>query len=154
LSTEDANGYVSATIEKALTILRKEAAAAYYRLARELDGMCVFIEVGEERFQLRCTETSIAFSLAAGASDVLVRTQPATILALIDGKIGVMDCVLAGELDLRAGIDALPHIARATVAFSEGAIRSRGMRALLASFRKTVLLQEAVLADQSFRSIM
>jgi len=148
------SGYVAATLEQALAILRKDAAAAYYRLVRELDGLSVVVEVEQERFQLRCSADRVVFGPAAGNPDVWVTTRPATILALVDGKMGVMDCVLAGELDLRAEVDALPNIARASVAFAEGAVRSRGMRALLASFRERVALQQAVPADQSFRSIM
>jgi hypothetical protein len=148
------NGYVAVALEQALAILRNDAAAAYYRLARELDGMSVFIEVEQERFQLRFSADRIVFGPVAGAPDVSVTTVPSAILALIDGKTGVMDCVLAGQLDMRAGIDVLPNIARASVAFAEGAVRSRGMRALLASFRKTVALKQAAPADQSFRSIM
>jgi hypothetical protein len=147
-------GYVGEALEQALAILQKDAAAAYYRLVRELDGLSVFIAVEQERFQLRCSAGRIVFGPAVGTPDVSVRTRPATILALIDGRIGVMDCILAGDLDLRAEVDALPNIARASAAFAEGAIRSRGMRALLASFRETVTLKQAVPADQSFRSIM
>jgi len=148
------SGYVAATLKQALAILRKDTAAAYYRLVRELDGLSVFIEVGQERFQLRCSADRIVFGPMMGSPDVLVTTRPAAILALIDGRIGVMDCILAGDLDLRAEVDTLPNIARASVAFAEGAIRSRGMRALLASFRERVGLERAVPADQSFRSIM
>lgn len=147
-------GYVGEALEQALVILQKDAAAAYYRLVRELDGLSVFIEVEQERFQLRCSADRIVFEPVVGPPDVLVTTGPATILALIDGRIGVMDCILAGDLDLRAEVGALLNIARASVAFAEGAIRSRGMRALLASFRETVALERAVPVDQSFRSIM
>jgi hypothetical protein len=148
------SGYIAATLEQALVILRKDAAAAYYRLLRELDGLSVVIEVEQERFHLRCSADRIVFGPAGRNPDVWVKTRPATILALIDGRTGVMDCVLAGDLDLRAEVDALPNIARASVAFAEGAIRSRGMRGLLASFRETVAPKQAVPTDQSFRSIM
>jgi hypothetical protein len=147
-------GGVAATLERALGILRNEAPAAYYRLAGELDGMSALIEVERERFQLRCAADRIVFGPPAGAPDVSIRTNPTTILALIDGRTGVMDCILAGELELRASVDVLPNIARASVAFAEGAIRSRGMRALLLSFRQAVAPPAASPADQNFRSIM
>jgi hypothetical protein len=148
------SGYVALALEQALAILRDDASVAYYRLTRELDGMSVFIEVEEERFQMQCNAARIVFGVPSGRPDASLRTRPVTILALIDGRAGMMDCILAGELDLRAGIEVLPNIARAGVAFAEGAIRSRGMRALLASFREAVALREATPADQSFRSIM
>jgi hypothetical protein len=152
--TDSEHGYVAATLEQALTILRDDVAVAYYRVARELDGMSVFIEVDRECFQLRCSMARIVFGVPSGTPDVSVRTTPATILALTDGKAAVMDCVLAGKLHLRADVHLLPNIARASVAFAEGAIRARAMRALLASFREEVALREAAPRDQSFRSIM
>jgi hypothetical protein len=151
--TDIEHGRIAATLKQAFGILRNDAAAAYYRIVQELDGTSVFIEVEHERFQVRCTAGRIVFRPVAGVSDVSIRTDPTTILALVDGRMGVMDCILAGDLDLRAGVDVLPKIARASVAFAEGAIRSRRMRALLTSFRQTVA-SSASLSDHSFRSIM
>lgn len=148
-------GCIAATLARAFGILRNDAAAAYYRLARELDGMSVFIQVEQECFQFRCTADRIVFEPLTGTPDVSIRSKPATILALIDGRMDLMDCILAGELDLRARVDVLPNIARASIAFAEGAIRSRSMRGLLASFRQTVASGEpSSPTDQSFRSIM
>lgn len=143
MRTNVETGCVAATLEQALDILRNDAGATYYRLVRELDGMSVFIEVEQECFQLRFTADRIVFEPPASAPDVSVMTKSTTILALIDGKSGVMDCIITGALDLRAAVDVLPNIARASVAFAEGAIRSRSMRALLASFRQAVAAEEA-----------
>lgn len=148
------NGYIATTLAQALDILREDSATAYYRLTRELDGMSVLIEVAQEQFELRFAADRIVFAPPSSAPDVLVRTKAATILALIDGRASMMDCILAGDLDLRADLDALPNIARASVAFAEGAIRSRGMRGLLALFRGAVTMTQPTEEDQNLRSIM
>lgn len=154
VQTRVEQGYIAATLEQSLAILRSDAAVSYYRLTRELDGLSIFIEVDQECFQLRCGVSSIVFGALSEVPDVRVRTTADTILALIDGARGVIDCVLGGELDLRARFTVLPNIARASVAFAEGAIRTRRMRALLTSFREEVTQRKVAAAHQSFRSIM
>jgi hypothetical protein len=73
---------------------------------------------------------------------------------LIDGNKGVMECILSGDLDLWAEPSVLPNVARATVAFAEGALRSHSMRALLISFRRDVSCTASSAEAQNFRSTM
>lgn len=124
------------TLENALDVLRADAAAAYYRVLDELSGLALRVQVGDERFDCRCTDAQLVFiSAGEGAPDITVCTDPRTILALIDGQVSIMNAVLARQLSVQGEVMTLARLSRAVVAFSEGALRSRGMRALLQRYR-------------------
>jgi hypothetical protein len=130
------NGHtVAATLEEALRILRCDALAAYYRVVREMNGLSVTFDVEGELFSLRCADAELNLQPLPADATVFVQATRKTILALIDGKADMMDCVITGELNVWGDVRLLPHISRACIAFADGAIRSRQMRTLLGSFR-------------------
>jgi hypothetical protein len=123
-------------LREALDVLRAEAASAYHRLAAELDGLVISLSIDQEEFQLRCSGDHIEFAPPRAAPHVRVRTNRQTILALIDGTTAMLPSILSGQLVVYARVDLLPNIARASVAFAEGAIRSRAMRVVLDDFQR------------------
>lgn len=123
-------------LREALDILRTDAASAYHRLAAELEGLVITLSIDLEEFQLRCSSNKIEFAPPGAAPHVRVRASRQTILALIDGTTGMLPAILSGQLVVYARVDLLPNIARASVAFAEGAIRSRAMRVVLDDFRR------------------
>lgn len=123
-------------LEDALDVLRADAAASYYRVLLELEGLALDVQVGDERFDCHCADAQLAFGAARGdTADITVRTDRPTILALIDGHVSMMNAVLARQLAVQGDALTLARLSRAVVAFSEGALRSRGMRALLQRYR-------------------
>jgi hypothetical protein len=139
---------VAITLQQALNILRDDSLVAYHRVVSEIDGIGIDFNVDGESFQLRGARHDVRFDTLGPGPEVFIRTSRRTVIALIDGKADMMDCLLAGRLAVQAEVTLLPRLSRACVAFSEGAIRSRNMRALLATFRASIRL------DQSLRSIM
>ena len=123
------------TLEAALDILRAEAPAAFYRVAGELEGIAVRLEVGEESFGCEATDGRIVLGPPPGDPQARVRTDRRTILALIDGRSGYLDAVLARDLAVEGQPELLARLSRAGLAFGEGALRARRMRSLLDEFR-------------------
>jgi hypothetical protein len=122
-------------LRDAFRILEREAPVAAHRVAREIHGLTLRVEVDRETMLLRGDADRVRIVASAGPVDIDVRSDRTTILALADGQIPLMDCVLAGHLSIRGDVDLMPALSRASVAFSEGAIRSRAMRDLLEVFR-------------------
>lgn len=130
----------AATLDAALRILRADTPAAFYRLADELRGLAVGLEVEGERFTVLGLDAAVRVDPAidpTGAPDgrVRVRTTRRTILALIDGRKTFLEAVLDRDLTLHAELDLLPRLSRAMACFVEGAVRTRRMRGLLNEFR-------------------
>ncbi|TDV39486.1 SCP-2 sterol transfer family protein [Paraburkholderia caballeronis] len=128
------------TLKDALDVLRADAAASYHRVLLELEGLALDVQVGDERFDCRCMDARLRFDavrrdMRKPQPDITVRTDRHTILALIDGRLTMMNAVLARQLAVQGDALTLARLSRAVVAFSEGALRSRGMRALLQRYR-------------------
>lgn len=127
------------TLEQALALLQADAPAAYFRVLGELDGLAVALRVDDEPFSVRSTPAGLQVEGDApghhAAAPIELHTSRRAIVALIDGDLSLLDAVLARQLALRADVRVLDRIARAGRAFSEGALRSRRMRALLDDFR-------------------
>ncbi len=123
------------TLQRAISILRSDAPAAFMRMAAELDGLDVALEVEGERFGVSTCDCCVTVGERHLGASVEVHASRRIILALIDGERSVLQAVLGRELALRGHSSVLPRLARATVAFSDGAIRSPRMRALLDQYR-------------------
>jgi hypothetical protein len=131
---------IAAILRDALAILDCDAPVAALRLVRDIAGLTLRFEVGDEVFALAGGEQGLRFLAAeAAAADLNVRCDGATILALIEGKTRVMDCVLRGALEIQGDVALMPALSRASVSFAEGAVRSRAMNSLLEEFRKQIL---------------
>jgi putative sterol carrier protein len=131
---------IAAILRDALAILERDAPVAALRLVREIAGLTLRFEVGDEVFALAGGERGLRFLAAeAAAADFNVHCDGATIMALIEGKTRVMDCVLGGALEIQGDVALMPALSRASVAFAEGAVRSRAMNSLLEEFRKHIL---------------
>ena len=138
----------AATLDAALRILRADTPAAFYRLADELRGLAVGLEVEGERFTVLGLDAAVRVDPAGGpaidptrAPDgrARVRTTRRTILELIDGRKTFLEAVLDRDLTLHAELDLLPRLSRAMTCFVEGAVRTRRMRGLLNAFRAASL---------------
>ena len=134
----------AATLDAALRILRADTPAAFYRLADELRGLAVGLEVEGERFTVLGLDAAVRVDPAGGPAidptraldgRARVRTTRRTILELIDGRKTFLEAVLDRDLTLHAELDLLPRLSRAMACFVEGAVRTRRMRGLLNEFR-------------------
>ena len=132
---------VAAYARDAFTILEAEAPAAFHRLIGQLRDRSVHLSVGQEQLVLDLRDGRPVIR-ASGPSEspdapmASVVTSRATVLDLIDGTLLLPQAVAERRLDVRGDTDALLRLSRALTAFVEGAVRSRSMRPLLASFRE------------------
>jgi len=116
--------------------VRMDAPASYFRIAAELSGIIIALQVDGEHFgaEVRLGAT-VRLIDAPENQDALVITSRAAILEILDGRLLLLDAVLACKLTLQAEVNLLAHIARASQTFSEGALRSRRARALFDELR-------------------
>ena len=128
----------AAFVGRSLAILRDEAPAAYHRLADELRPGAVHMDVAGDRFavEVRDDRPRVVRGGARGATG-WVTADDGVVLDLIDGRLDLLGAVEAGRLDVRGDCETVLRLARALTAFTEGAVRSPGARALLDDYRST-----------------
>lgn len=125
-------------LREAFRILERDALAFHVVLADELRGLTISCEVGGERFGLRCGRRPLVARIGRDPAAVRVATDRETILALIDGKIRLLEAIRGRRLKLIADVALMLRLSRAQRAFAEGAVRARRMRALLNRYRSGV----------------
>ena len=123
------------TLRRAFAILACDELAAFVALSDALRGLVVRCAVDGEVFTVLGRAQLIVRRGPIARADAHVVASRAAILDLIDGRLTVLDAVLARRLTLVADIGHLVRLSRAQRAFAEGAARTRQMRALLAAYR-------------------
>jgi|GEM_PF-3201802 len=124
-------------LQRVCEILREDELVAHIHLVDALDGLTVDCSVGTETFHIACDgDLRIGEGHGPGAQ-VSVRSDKASILALIDGDLGLLESVLAGRFDVLADISLMTRVSRAQRAFAEGAARARRVRPVLTRYRET-----------------
>jgi hypothetical protein len=129
-------------VERALGVLEAESPAAFHRLVDELRGGPAGLEVDRERLSIEVRGDALRVVRRPGRLDAgRVTAGGEVVLDLIDGRVGLVEAVAQGRLDVRGDCDAVLRLARGLTAFVEGAIRSPGVRALLDDYRGAVARQ-------------
>jgi hypothetical protein len=123
-------------LAEVLAILRSDELVAYTHLVDALDGLIVNCAVGGEQFHVLHAGDLVIRAGHHATAQALVHTDRATILALIDGDLRLLDSVMTGRLGLLADVSLMVRISRAQRAFAEGAARARRVRPLLARYRE------------------
>ena len=122
-------------LKQALETLCADTPAAYFRIESELSGIRIWLDVEGECFGIAIEGAQAQLTDVCEQPDALVSTRRATVLALLAGERLLLDAVLARELTVQADVNLLDRIARACQAFSEGALRSRRVRAQFDNLR-------------------
>lgn len=122
-------------LTRAWEILRRDELRAFTHMVDALGPLTVALEVDDEVFSvLGGDRLSVQPGLDAAAA-VRVRASRAAVLRLIDGEASFLDAVFARDIRLTGATPDLMRLARAQRAFTEGAIRARRMRPLIAELR-------------------
>jgi len=127
----------ASVLGEAFVILQRDQPAAFYRMARELDDLTVHLQIDGERFTagFAADRPHIVDPAPDERGVAEVSTSRRTVLDLCDGRIRLLDAIMARKLAVRANEERLLRMRRAVTAFSEGAVRARRMRELLERFR-------------------
>jgi len=113
-------------VADALACLRRERPDAHALFRDALGARTLAITLDRE-----------AFAVADGAiaphdarAPVTITTTSATLDAILNGRIAVIDALLADDLELRGDADDLIRVAAAMNTFLQGAVRCASMPAL------------------------
>jgi hypothetical protein len=86
---------------------------------------------------MRFERLAVARGRAAGGAPAIdVRTTRATVLALIDAELSLVDAVLADHLSLRGALPDLLAFHEGLTTYVHGAVRAPSFPALLAAYRR------------------
>jgi len=154
-------------LTSALAVLAREAPAHHLRLAERLAKLAIRCTIGQEVLSLSAVDGVIVIAAGAdrapttgGAVDhigapprptgkadrgptprlaalVDIRSELATILALLDGGCTLLDAVRARRLDVRGAATALVTAADTCSVFLHGLVRCPAASKLLAALRAT-----------------
>src|SRR4051812_23670789 len=92
-------------LREALAILERDGLVAALRLWREIEGLTLRFDVEGEIFTVIGLAQGIRFlSQNLAPPDIDICCDKNTIMTLIDGKVRLIDCVLAGRLDIRGDV--------------------------------------------------
>lgn len=121
-------------LDRSLALMAREAPRAYERLGDAFGASAVRLEVGEERIAVRFAEKRHRLEASARGQSALVRVDRATILALADGELALLDAILCERLWLQGSVDAVIHFDAALLAYLDGALRCPSFPKLLREY--------------------
>ena len=125
----------SALLRRSLGALERERPDIAQRLAAALAALAVTITVGDEQLGIRSDGTRVVVGEPASAPQVRVSTGRATILALVDGAVSLVDAVLADDMRLVGEVADLARFHDALWLYLQGAVRAPSFPVLLRVFR-------------------
>jgi len=125
-------------LERSLDVLREQVPEAYRELDASLAGQRLRVAVDGAARVLRFAGGEHALA-PDGAADAELRTRGETILALVDGELGLLDAITRDALFLRGPVEAVVRLDAALHAYLAGAVRAPGFPPLLHAYRSGVL---------------
>lgn len=120
---------IAAVFEDALAVLATEHPPAYAAMTAALGARRFELEVEDEAFML-----DVGTTLEARV--ISIATDVATLEAVIDGELAVLDAILADRIEIYASPDDLIAVSDAMKCFMQGALRCISMPAVLDRLRK------------------
>jgi hypothetical protein len=132
-------------LTSALAVLAREAPAHHMRLAERLADLAIRCTIGHEVLSLSAVDGVVVIAAGAAGADggpttggaVIIRSELATILALLDGGCTLLDAVRARRLDVRGAATALVTAADTCSVFLHGLVRCPAASELLTALRAT-----------------
>lgn len=130
-------------LDEAFAVLRDES-PVHARALREklVDRVIVFTVDGERMVSGGAGLVPATFGDAARGPDLQVDTDSATVLALLDDRITLLDAVRAGSLRARGPRAAIAAAEEAMRVFIHGLVRCPSAPRLLVRFRRIVARRE------------
>jgi len=127
--------HVSSLLRRSVEHLEDEVPESYHVLVKELGPMVVELGVDGEVFSLSGGARLQVSNGAAEKSDVRIGTSRATILDVLDARVGLGEAVEAGTVSVRGSLDDVQRAHDSLLAYVHAAVRASSQPALLAELR-------------------
>jgi hypothetical protein len=126
---------VSSLLRQSVAHLEDEVPDSYRRVLNELGPLVVELDVDGELFCLRGGRRLEVSDGAAGAAGARIITSRATILDVLDARVGLGEAVEAGTVDVRGSLDDVLRAHDTLLAYVHAAVRAPSQPGLLAALR-------------------
>lgn len=120
----------------AVAAVERDAPWCAQGMARALGAVTVGIVVDDERVTLHASSGVIRSDRADGVAAVRVAARRAAIVALVDGRRGLIEAVEAGTVSVAGSPAHLEAVDGALRWFVSGSVRSAAVHALWARYRR------------------
>lgn len=127
--------HVSSLLRRSVEHLEDEVPASYRALVAQLGPMIVELDVDGEVFSLRGGDRLRVSDGATQLAGVRIATSRATLLDLVDAKVGLGEAVEADRVSVRGSLDDVQRAHDALLAYVHAAVRASSQPALLAELR-------------------
>jgi hypothetical protein len=126
---------ISSLLRRSIGHLEDEVPDSYRLLVAELGPMVVELEVDGEVFSLRGGDRLRVSDGAAQLPGVKVVASRATILDLLDARVGLGDAVQAGTVGVHGSLDDVQRAHDSLLAYVHAAVRAPTQPGLLSELR-------------------
>jgi len=126
---------VSSLLRRSVEHLADEVPDSYRLLIAELGPMVVELDVDGEVFSLRGGDRLVVSDGAADIAGARIVTSRATILDVLDARVGLGEAVEAGTVSVAGSLDDVQRAHDALLAYVHAAVRASSQPALLSELR-------------------
>jgi hypothetical protein len=126
---------VSSLLRRSIGHLENEVPESYRLLAAQLGSMVVDLDVDGEMFSLRGGDRLWVSDGAAQTAGVRVATSRATILDLLDARMGLGEAVETGTVSVHGSLDDVERAHDSLRAYVHAAVRASTLPGLLSELR-------------------
>jgi hypothetical protein len=126
---------VSSLLRQSVAHLEDEVPDSYRRVLDELGPLVVELNVDGELFCLRGGRRLEVSDGAADTAGARIITSRATILDVLDARVGLGEAVEAGTVDVRGSLDDILRAHNSLLAYVHAAVRAPSQPGLLAALR-------------------
>jgi hypothetical protein len=126
---------ISTLLRRSVEHLEDEVPDSYRLIVAGLGPMVVELDVDGEVFSLRGGARLQVSNGAAPMAGARIVTSRATILDLLDAKLGLSEAVEAGTMSVRGSLDDVERAHNSLRAYVHAAVRASSQPALLSELR-------------------
>ena len=126
---------VSSLFRRSVEHLKDDVPGSYRLLVDELGPLVVELDVGDEVFSIRGGDHLQVSDGSVQTAPVRIATSRATILDLIDARVGLNEAVEAGTVAVRGSLDDVQRAHASLQAYVHAAVRAASVPALLSDLR-------------------
>lgn len=127
--------HFSSLLRRSVEHLQDEVPDSYRVLVAELGPMVVELDVDGEVFSLRGGDQLRVSDGATQVAGVRIATSRATILDLVDAKVGLGEAVEADRVSVRGSLDDVQRAHDSLLAYVHAAVRASSQPRLLSELR-------------------
>jgi hypothetical protein len=127
--------HISSLLRRSVEHLANEVPGSYSRVLEALGPLVVELDVDGELFSLRGGRRLEVSDGAASTAGARIVTSRATILDVLDARVGLGEAVEAGRVGVRGSLDDVLRVHDALIAYVHAAVRAPSQPELLTALR-------------------